>query len=78
MLWQDGATVAQDGFFVGYNALVWLTILLQALGGLVVSVCIAYADNLLPLSHEKPPLDKPTSRLFSKYESGASSVSREE
>ncbi|KAL1838453.1 hypothetical protein VTJ49DRAFT_2650 [Mycothermus thermophilus] len=46
VLWQDGASIRRDGFFVGYDALVWTTISLQALGGLVVAVCIAYADNV--------------------------------
>ncbi|KAK0630943.1 nucleotide-sugar transporter-domain-containing protein [Bombardia bombarda] len=46
VLWQDGAAISRHGFFVGYNAIVWLTIALQALGGLVVAVCIAYADNV--------------------------------
>jgi UDP-sugar transporter A1/2/3 len=46
VLWQDGAAIARDGFFAGYSPVVWLTIALQALGGLVVAVCIAYADNV--------------------------------
>jgi UDP-galactose transporter len=46
VIWQDGAAIARDGFFVGYNPIVWATISLQALGGLVVAVCIAYADNV--------------------------------
>lgn len=46
VLWQDGAAIARDGFFAGYNPVVWATIGLQALGGLIVAVCIAYADNV--------------------------------
>ncbi|KAL2156634.1 hypothetical protein VTH82DRAFT_1379 [Thermothelomyces myriococcoides] len=46
VLWQDGAAIRRVGFFVGYNPLVWLTIVLQAFGGLVVAVCITYADNV--------------------------------
>ncbi|KAK0711946.1 nucleotide-sugar transporter-domain-containing protein [Lasiosphaeris hirsuta] len=46
VLWQDGAAVAREGFFSGYNSFVWLTIALQAFGGLVVAVCIAYAGNV--------------------------------
>ncbi|KAL2258405.1 hypothetical protein VTK26DRAFT_8294 [Humicola hyalothermophila] len=46
VLWQDGDAVARDGFFAGYRPIVWATILLQALGGLIVAVCIAYADNV--------------------------------
>lgn len=46
VLWQDGAAIARNGFFAGYNPVVWLTIGLQALGGLIVAVCITYADNV--------------------------------
>jgi UDP-galactose transporter len=46
VLWQDGAAIASVGFFAGYSPVVWLTIGLQALGGLIVAVCIAYADNV--------------------------------
>ncbi|KAK3368763.1 nucleotide-sugar transporter-domain-containing protein [Podospora didyma] len=46
VLWQDGAAISRNGFFAGYNPMVWLTIALQAFGGLVVAVCIAYADNV--------------------------------
>jgi len=46
VLWQDGAAISRDGFFAGYNPIVWLTIGLQALGGLVVALCITYADNV--------------------------------
>ncbi|KAK4033671.1 hypothetical protein C8A01DRAFT_49784 [Parachaetomium inaequale] len=46
VLWQDGAVIARVGFFAGYSPVVWLTIGLQALGGLIVAVCIAYADNV--------------------------------
>lgn len=46
VLWQDGAAIARDGFFAGYKPIVWLTITLQAIGGLVVAVCIAYAGNV--------------------------------
>ncbi|KAK1833543.1 nucleotide-sugar transporter-domain-containing protein [Podospora conica] len=43
---KDGAAVARDGFFAGYNSVVWATIALQAFGGLVVAVCIATAGNV--------------------------------
>ncbi|KAJ4303935.1 UDP-galactose transporter Gms1 [Collariella sp. IMI 366227] len=46
VLWQDGGAVRECGFFAGYNSVVWTTVLLQAVGGLVVAVCIAYADNV--------------------------------
>ncbi|TPX18635.1 uncharacterized protein E0L32_002492 [Thyridium curvatum] len=46
VLWQDGAAVARDGFFAGYTPLVWAVIALQALGGMLVAMCVAYADNV--------------------------------
>lgn len=46
VLWQDGAAIRNDGFFSGYNCTVWITIGLQALGGLIVAVCIGYAGNV--------------------------------
>jgi UDP-sugar transporter A1/2/3 len=36
-----------QGFFKGYNGLVWSVILLQAIGGLVVAMVVKYADNIL-------------------------------
>ena len=35
------------GFFQGYDWVVWLIILLQSLGGLMVAVVIKYTDNIL-------------------------------
>jgi len=46
VLWQDGAAISQNGFFAGYKPIVWITIILQALGGLIVAACIAYAGNV--------------------------------
>lgn len=43
---KDGAAIAKHGFFVGYGPTVWATILLQALGGILVAICITYADNV--------------------------------
>jgi UDP-galactose transporter len=44
--WQDGREIYSNGFFVGYNWIVWTTIALQAFGGIMVAVCITYADNI--------------------------------
>lgn len=43
---QDGHEIMREGFFVGYTGIVWTMIALQAVGGLIVAVCITYADNI--------------------------------
>ena len=47
VLYKDGHVVRENGFFVGYNSLVWITILLQVLGGLTVAMCVAQMDNII-------------------------------
>lgn len=42
----DGVRIAHNGFFAGYNWAVWTTLGLQAIGGMVVSLCVNYADNI--------------------------------
>jgi len=44
---KDGPTVATQGFFGGYTALVWTVVVVQAAGGLIVAVVVKYADNVL-------------------------------
>ncbi|KAK9465430.1 nucleotide-sugar transporter-domain-containing protein [Lipomyces arxii] len=46
VLWKDGAAIAERGFFFGYNAVVWTAILFQAGGGIVVALCVNFADNI--------------------------------
>ncbi|KAF2104047.1 nucleotide-sugar transporter [Rhizodiscina lignyota] len=46
VLFKDGADIARDGFFAGYNWVVWLAITFQAFGGLVVALVVNYADNI--------------------------------
>lgn len=46
VLFQEGDGVIKDGFFTGYNGVVWATIYMQALGGVLVALCINYADNI--------------------------------
>lgn len=38
--------VSTQGFFRGYTGLVWLVVVIQALGGLLVAAVIQYADNI--------------------------------
>ncbi|XP_067679263.1 UDP-N-acetylglucosamine transporter-like isoform X2 [Haliotis asinina] len=45
--YSDTEAILQDGFFQGYNVLTWLIVIQQAALGLVVSVVIKYADNIL-------------------------------
>jgi UDP-sugar transporter A1/2/3 len=42
----DGEEIAKHGFFDGYNSVVWTAIVLQAIGGVLASLCINYADNI--------------------------------
>ena len=42
----DGAAVARHGFLAGYNAVVWTVVACQALGGILVALCVHYADNI--------------------------------
>jgi len=47
VLWKDWKEISQSGgFFVGYDSMVWTTVALQAFGGITVSICITYADNI--------------------------------
>lgn len=43
---KDGDQVARNGFFGGYNWIVWIMIALQALGGIVVALVINFANNI--------------------------------
>ena len=43
---KDGEEIAKNGFFDGYNAVVWTAIVFQAVGGVLVAMCINYADNI--------------------------------
>jgi UDP-sugar transporter A1/2/3 len=47
VMWQDGAGIREHGFFEGYNAVVWATVILQAAGGLLASLVIRDADNII-------------------------------
>jgi len=47
VVWQDGAGIREHGFFEGYNAVVWAAVVLQAAGGLIASLVIRDADNIV-------------------------------
>ena len=47
MLMKDGPLILENGFFYGYNYLVWFVISQQAIGGLIVALVVRYADNIL-------------------------------
>lgn len=47
VIWQDGAGILEHGFFEGYNWVVWCTIVLQAAGGVIASIVIRDADNIV-------------------------------
>ncbi|KKA28488.1 hypothetical protein TD95_003219 [Thielaviopsis punctulata] len=46
IIYTDGADISKHGFFDGYNWVVWMAIGLQAVGGILASLCINYADNI--------------------------------
>jgi UDP-galactose transporter len=46
VIWKDGGAISKTGFFAGYNWVVWMAILFQAAGGVIVALVINYADNI--------------------------------
>lgn len=46
VIFMDGKEIMERGFFDGYNAVTWLAIVLQACGGIVVALCVNFADNI--------------------------------
>ncbi|KAL1867884.1 UDP-galactose transporter Gms1 [Diaporthe australafricana] len=46
VIMKDGEEIAKHGFFEGYNSVVWTAIVFQAIGGVLTSLCINYADNI--------------------------------
>uniref|UniRef100_A0A915KEF8 UDP-N-acetylglucosamine transporter n=1 Tax=Romanomermis culicivorax TaxID=13658 RepID=A0A915KEF8_ROMCU len=47
VFFSDFELIKANGFFQGYNALVWFLIVLQACGGLIIGLVVKYADNIL-------------------------------
>jgi solute carrier family 35 (UDP-sugar transporter), member A1/2/3 len=43
----DAVAVRTNGFLHGYNWTVWMSVLLNSLGGLVVAMVVKYADNVV-------------------------------
>ncbi|CAO4368073.1 unnamed protein product [Caenorhabditis nigoni] len=43
----DWEAISDDGFLRGYNGIIWIVVLLQAYGGLVIALVVKYADNIL-------------------------------
>jgi UDP-sugar transporter A1/2/3 len=43
----DRSQIAQNGFLQGYTPLTWGVIACQAIGGIIVSMVLVYADNIL-------------------------------
>lgn len=46
VLFMDGEHIAKTGFFTGYNWVVWVVILLQAAGAVLVAMALTYADSM--------------------------------
>lgn len=47
MYFSDGNDVMANGFFFGYNKMVWTAITVQSAGGLIVALVVKHADNIL-------------------------------
>ena len=44
---KDFEAIFRNGFFQGYTVHVWVVVALQSAGGLIVSLVVKYADNIL-------------------------------
>ena len=47
MMVNDGEKLKKQGILYGYDNFVWLVVVMQAFGGLLVAVVVKYADNIL-------------------------------
>jgi len=47
VLLKDLETVQKKGFFGGYTFIVWIVVIVQASGGLIVALVVKYADSVL-------------------------------
>lgn len=46
VLFVDGEDIAKYGFLTGYNWVVWTVVTFQAIGGIIVALCVYYADTV--------------------------------
>jgi len=46
VVFMDGAQIVERGFFEGYSGVVWTAIVFQAFGGIIVALCVNFADNI--------------------------------
>ncbi len=46
VIFLDGKKVTRTGFFAGYNWVVWTSVAMQAMGGILVALITNYADNI--------------------------------
>ncbi|EME83927.1 uncharacterized protein MYCFIDRAFT_152204 [Pseudocercospora fijiensis CIRAD86] len=46
VLFADGEHLEKTGFFTGYNWVVWLVVVLQAVGGILVALALNYSDSM--------------------------------
>lgn len=44
---KDSESITEKGYFNSYDSVVWVIVLGGAIGGLMVSLCIRFADNIL-------------------------------
>ncbi|RLN51830.1 hypothetical protein BBJ29_002423 [Phytophthora kernoviae] len=47
LVYNDFASIINQGFFYGYRPVVWAAICMSAFGGLLTAVVVKYADNIL-------------------------------
>lgn len=46
VLFADGEHLGKTGFFTGYNWVVWLVVILQAIGGILVALALSFSDSM--------------------------------
>ena len=46
-LLNDSVDLYENGFWFGWNWVVWVVVLIQAIGGLIIAMVMKYADNIM-------------------------------